>query len=366
MSRSLSRILMTSDCLGGVWTYTLDLAKGLSARGVETYLVLLGPPPNPLQYLALAANSAITPIETGLPLDWTATSERDLDLTTRSIADLAARFGVDLIHVHSPALIGSHPYPAPVVAGIHSCTTSWWRAVKSGPLPADFRWRRIATARGLEAADAVIVPSQSFADSLSRIHLRQFRVKVVPNGRPLRPRRTGSGNVIFTAGRMWDPAKNMQLLDCAAEFMDEPVFAAGPWHGPNGEYERFEHLWLLGELPPDRMARWYEDTAVFASASLYEPFGLAVLEAAMAGAALVLSDIDTFREIWDGAALFLPPNDPHAWASALQDLVRRPGLTARRGQSAFEIAGRYSSSRMVAETFAIYQDILRKRGVAAA
>src|SRR5262249_22978172 len=152
-----------------------------------------------------------------------------------------------------------HPYPAPVIAGVHSCATSWWQAVKDGPLPPELRWRRVATARGLELADVVIAPSQSFADRLRDLHHQQFRIKIVPNGPPLRPRRTASGNVIFTAGRMWDPAKNMQLLDCAAETMDEPIFAAGPWHGPNGEYERFENLWLLGELPPDRMARWYDD-----------------------------------------------------------------------------------------------------------
>ena len=48
-------------------------------------------------------------------------------------------------------------------------------------------------------------------------------------------------------------------------------------------------------------------TAVFVSPALYEPFGLAVLEAAQAGCALVLSDIPTFRELWDGVALFVAP-----------------------------------------------------------
>ena len=49
--------------------------------------------------------------------------------------------------------------------------------------------------------------------------------------------------------------------------------------------------------------------AIFVSSSVYEPFGLAVLEAAGSGAALVLSDIPTFRELWDEAALFAPPGD---------------------------------------------------------
>ena len=44
---------------------------------------------------------------------------------------------------------------------------------------------------------------------------------------------------------------------------------------------------------------------IFVSVSRYEPFGLAVLEAAHAGCALVLSDIPTFRELWQGAASFV-------------------------------------------------------------
>ena len=38
-------VLMTADAVGGVWTYALDLARGLSAQGVQVSLALLGPEP---------------------------------------------------------------------------------------------------------------------------------------------------------------------------------------------------------------------------------------------------------------------------------------------------------------------------------
>ena len=67
------------------------------------------------------------------------------------------------------------------------------------------------------------------------------------------------------------------------------------------------HLQPLGELDERTLAGCLSARPVFVSAARYEPFGLAVLEAAQAGCPLVLSDIPTFRELWDGAALFVDP-----------------------------------------------------------
>ena len=63
---------------------------------------------------------------------------------------------------------------------------------------------------------------------------------------------------------------------------------------------------------------------IFVSVARYEPFGLAVLEAAQAGCALVLSDIPTFRELWGGAALFVPANDDRALVSHVERLANEP------------------------------------------
>ncbi len=78
---------------------------------------------------------------------------------------------------------------------------------------------------------------------------------------------------------------------------------------------------------------WLARSPIFASAALYEPFGLAVLEAAQAGCALVLSDIPTFRELWDGAALFVPADDAAAFAAALAG-ARSTTPTARAARGA--------------------------------
>jgi glycosyltransferase involved in cell wall biosynthesis len=111
---------------------------------------------------------------------------------------------------------------------------------------------------------------------------------------------------VFTAGRLWDEGKDARTLDAAAGILGVAIRAAGPIAGPDGAALRSENLHLLGALDADAMAHELASAAVFASAARYEPFGLAVLEAAQAGLPLVLSDIPTFRELWNGAARFVP------------------------------------------------------------
>ena len=81
---------------------------------------------------------------------------------------------------------------------------------------------------------------------------------------------------------------------------------------------------LLGALDERRSERlaWRSGRSSPRTA-LYEPFGLAVLEAAQAGCALVLSDIPTFRELWDGAALFVAAaTTPRLCAEAVTGAAR--------------------------------------------
>ena len=103
---------------------------------------------------------------------------------------------------------------------------------------------------------------------------------------------------------------------------------------------------------------------VFVSAALYEPFGLAVLEAAAAGCALVLSDIPTFRELWDGAALFVAP-DEAAIADAIAALVADPARRAALGEAARARAARYTPDATAAAMAALHARLLPHRRAAA-
>ena len=358
--RRPARVLMTADAVGGVWQYSLELARGFAAHGIAPVLAVLGPVPNPTQLLEAAALPPLRLIPTQLPLEWTATAPESLHAAADFLAELALSCGADSIHLHTPALVGAAAWPAPVVAVAHSCVATWWRAVRgSAPLPRDFAWRAAAVAEGLLRADAVIAPSRSFAALVRRVYRVERPIAVVHNGRRAPSRASGQRRrAVLTAGRLWDQGKNMAVLDRAAARLDAAIYAAGPLSGPNGAAIRFSHLNALGPLDELRLAAEYASIQVFAAPSLYEPFGLSVLEAAQAGMALVLADIPTFRELWEGAARFVDPSDADGWTAALAALLDDAETRAHFGAAARTRADTYAADAMVQATIAVHCNVL--------
>jgi glycosyltransferase involved in cell wall biosynthesis len=79
---------------------------------------------------------------------------------------------------------------------------------------------------------------------------------------------------------------------------------------------------------------------VFAGLSLYEPFGVSVLEAAQAGMALVLSDIPVFRELWSDAAIFVDPRDRRSIQAGLRQALANSEPLARQAAARAKAYGR--------------------------
>jgi glycosyltransferase involved in cell wall biosynthesis len=161
----------------------------------------------------------------------------------------------------------------------------------------------------------------------------------------------------FTAGRLWDEGKDLATLDRAAARIAIPVLAAGPLQGPNGAQVAARHVQALGRLTDAEVARYLGQRPVFVSTARYEPFGLAVLEAAQAGCALILSDMPTFRELWDTAALFVPTGDDEALAQTITHLAQDRHERDRLGRRAQEIARAYSLEAMSMKTLDVYRSL---------
>ena len=340
-------VLMTTDAVGGVWRYTLDLARGFIQRGIPVTIAVLGPAPDAAQRREA---SGLSLVSTGLALDWTAESRITLMASVEALRSLAARIGAASVHLHAPALAGVARWGVPVVAVAHSCVATWWRAVRGGELPDDFRWRTQATQAGFAVADAVISPTRAHADAVRAVY-GDLPIEIVRNGAAPTPAPAWieRERAVLTAGRLWDEGKNVAALDRAAAGLDDPVRAAGPVTGPNGAAIALPNLDLLGSLDPAGMARAYAAASVYASPAAYEPFGLSVLEAALAGMRLVLSDIPSFRELWDGAATFVA--DDAALLPTLQRaLADEPGGAQAR-------ARRYTAAAMIEGTLAVHRRV---------
>jgi glycosyltransferase involved in cell wall biosynthesis len=337
-------LLMTADAVGGVWTYALDLAGALWAHGTRTTLAVLGPGLGDAQRATAARIPGLALIETGLPLDWLAEDAAAVLRAGEAVAALAARIGADVVQLNSPALAAGCAFPVPVLGACHSCLATWWDAVKGGPMPEDFGWRTDLLAEGYAACDALVAPSAAFAAATARAYALDRPPEVVRNGRAAVAPAEGMAPFAFTAGRLWDEGKDLATLDRAAARLDMPVLAAGPLCGPHGGSVTLPHLTRLGMLDGAAVAAWLARGPVFVSAARYEPFGLAVLEAAQAGCALVLSDIPTFRELWNGAARFVAPGDDAGFAREVAELSRN-----REQRSALRVAAMLRSRDYTAE-----------------
>jgi glycosyltransferase involved in cell wall biosynthesis len=104
--------------------------------------------------------------------------------------------------------------------------------------------------------------------------------------------------------------------------------------------------------------------AIYALPARYEPFGLSVLEAALAGCVLVLGDIPSLREVWGDAAVFVPPDDVDALVNALELMCREPGRRARFAACARVRALDYLPARMAARYLSAYVSLTRARKAA--
>jgi glycogen synthase len=169
---------------------------------------------------------------------------------------------------------------------------------------------------------------------------------------------------ILATGRLWDEARNLEVLEAVAPRLDWPVLVAGDVRHPDGGEIRARYVRPLGQLPRRELSGYMGRASIFVMPARYEPFGLAALEAALAGCALVLGDIPSLREVWEDAAVFVPPEDTDMLARALRRLVSDPVLCNRMSTLARTRALAFSPERMGDAYLAVYADLDRESGVA--
>lgn len=350
-------VLMTTDTVGGVWTYGLELARALRPRGVHIRLAAMGGPLSAAQR-AQAAADGVDVWEGSFRLEWMQDSTADVAAAGDWLLTLAKALDADVIHLNGYAH-ATLPWAAPVLVTAHSCVCSWWRAVHecAAPEPEWTGYRHVVAA-SLAAADLVVAPTRALLDSMAHEYGTLGRTRVIANGSRLRTETSPAKQpFIISAGRLWDPAKNLATLRAAAAGVPWPIRVAGPLTAPDGRTVEAAPLELLGTLAPHELHALLERAAIYAAPALYEPFGLAILEAAQAGCTLVLADIPTLRELWDGAAMFVAPRDAAALARTLGTAIENASLRCELSERARERARRYDAGTMADGYLAAYREI---------
>jgi len=352
------RVLMTADTVGGVWTYALELARELVAHGVEVHIATMGGPIRASQRTNLPD---VTLHESRYRLEWMQDCWDDVARASEWLMALEDDIGPEVVHLNQYAF-GALPFAAPTVLVAHSCVLSWWQAVHGGAAPPEWDRYRDAVERGLEGSDLLIAPTAAMLGSLTRNYGFQRGGIVIANARRaslLEP--AAKAPFIAAAGRLWDAAKNIEALEAVAPALSWPVRVAGSAAHPDGGRRSGANVHLLGELSPDALAAELARASIYALPARYEPFGLSVLEAGLCGCALVLGDIPSLREVWENAALYVPPDDHEALRSVLQDLIANDALRCEMAQRARRRALHYTPERMAQHYLLAYARAERSR-----
>ncbi|HEX9982614.1 MAG TPA: glycosyltransferase family 4 protein [Thermoanaerobaculia bacterium] len=342
---------MTADTVGGVWTYAIELIRALGASTDHHFiLATMGRKATDAQRAEVPANATL--VESEYKLEWQDDPWSDVEAAGRWLLDLERREAPDVVHLNGYAH-GALPFRAPKLVVGHSCVLSWWRAVKEENAPPEWTRYRDEVQRGLAGADFVITPSAWMLGALDQHYRFNSPTRLIYNGRDYATGKSEAGNrkSIFAAGRLWDDAKNLRAVVEAAPLINAPVRIAGDG---GADAKNVQHL---GRLDAAGMQRAYADASIYLFPALYEPFGLSILEAALSGCALILGDIPSLREIWDDAAVFVPPRDAEEIAHTTNDVLANEPFREELSRRAQARAALYTPAKMAERYRETYEQL---------
>jgi glycosyltransferase involved in cell wall biosynthesis len=357
-------ILVTADTVGGVWTYARELVCGLIRRGIKITLVSFGDIPRPEQTEWMEGLRNLDYRPTAFKLEWMQDCEADLAASAEYLESVIRESKPDLLHLNQ-FYYGALKCDLPRVVVAHSDVVSWWAAVRQQEPPdsAWIQWYRQSVSRGIAKATAVVAPSKWMLEQLAGHYLKPAFGSVIYNGRTpalLNPH-LSKDEMIVTVGRLWDSGKNASLL--LQHEMPAPVTIVGSERHPESRGKAFAGQDRSGvHFEPQQNERQLNQllarSSIYAATSRYEPFGLAPVEAALSRCAIVASDIPSFRELWEGAAIFFHCNDAWGLRQALEQLTRDPELRLNYANLAYNHARqRFNADRMVDDYLDLYKTL---------
>jgi len=356
------RILMTTDTVGGVWIYSLELCKALQKYGVQIHLLAMGHWPSEEQEKEAAALQNIILYKSDFKLEWMQDPWEDVEKARKWINCVYHTVNPDLIHLNNYAQV-CEDWECPTVSDFHSCVQTWWQAVKGTSAPAQWQQYTETVKSSLQCSDVVVSPSKAILEKAQSTHGFTSDTRVIYNGRDLQfPDKKEKENIIFCIGRIWDEGKNLLMLAKVARNLPWPVYIAGSNINPStGKAVEIENVHFLGSLTQAEVKSWIQRSGIFVSPTKYEPFGLAILEAAQAGCALALSNIETLQEIWGEAALYFDPLDREEAEAQILRLIQEKALREEYSEKALARAAEYTSEKMGEAYFELYTESINKK-----
>jgi len=362
------RVVMTTDTVGGVWTFTKELASELLAKGCAVAMISLGRVPTQDQRAWADTEKAqwgenFRFEELDVPLEWMQENGRAFQDAAPVLTRMIEGSDGD-VFVSSQYCFGALECNIPRIVVAHSDVLSWAEACRPDGLPQSTWLNRYCelVAEGLDHADAVVAPTHWMRDAIGRNFRLPRERRVIPNGRKLPPIDMGSKCRLqaVTAGRLWDEAKNLRLLGSVDSPM--PLLIAGETEYESVRLElHSDETKALGALNENELLEVFRGSAIYLCTSRYEPFGLAPVEAALCGCAMLVNDLPSLREVWGDAAMYFSGADSLSeWLWRLSD---HAGLLREMQHRAMDQAREFTAERMAEGYLQLFRSI-RKTGSA--
>jgi glycosyltransferase involved in cell wall biosynthesis len=270
-----------------------------------------------------------------------------------SLARAARKDAVDVLH--APTMRAPFRSRVPLVVTVHDLAVlrrpetfnGWTRRYSAFALP------RVA-----RAADAIVVGSEFSRDEVVELlDVPPDRIRVIPYGvgPPFTPEGPAADGDYVLAVATLEPRKNLNRLvegfrRAGLEGLELRIVGAEGWGDVRVEGAGVR--WL-GEVRDEELARLYRGARCVAYVSLYEGFGLPVLEAMACGTPVVAGRTGALEEVSADAAVLVDPLDADAIAAGLTEALDRRDELRKRG---LERAGAFDWRDVARQTVAVYRE----------
>jgi len=370
-----------SPALGGVETHVYHLAMGLSERGLSTEVFTTDLLTDlPFRRLNGGIPPAPFPVRRFHAVKWLEIPH-GLGILSPRMALALLRNGPQVVHAHAygffPVIAGGL---AEMLRGIPLVVTAHSDA--GGP---SFSKRLLDWAvppLTLQRANRVIALTNREAQNLQRLGVDPDRIRIIPNGVNLKEfegiKQSDEPREILRllfVGRIYPQQKGLEHLLNALKIL------AIRWKlhltlvgEDGGGLERVhalartlgveESVTFTGRLPRSELIRAYQAADVFVLPSLFEPFGIVLLEAMAAGLPVVASRVGGIPDVVEEGktGLLVEPGNSRALAETLEGLLSDPGLRRRMANAGRARAADYSWDRILPQILEVYHDALTESG----
>lgn len=303
-----------------------------------------------------------------------------------AVPALLRRVGADVYH--SPYYLIPYRAPCPTAVTFYDLIP----LVVAGTHSALFRlFYRLAHRLAAAAADRIIAVSQSTATDLERMGVPRDKITVVPLGvsHEFRPRSSQEIQAVRQRYGLPErfalyvgtnkPHKNLpRLVEAWALVCRRSPSPKSRWTlvvagGEDPRYPRAVDLaaahgvpvFAVGPMPETDLPALYSAASLFIFPSLYEGFGLPVLEAMACGTPVICSATSSLPEVAGDAALMVEPTDVPALAESIRLAMVEDDLRAELRTKGLARAAEFTWERTASETFGIYISIGAQKQVIA-